>query len=106
METVTVDVTSANGSIVNGGVVAIGVDGQTAYASVHNGQATATFATGLLDVNLWQDLLYSHPLTANYSDSAGGYAASSTGMTVPAIWLDYLLTLLAVDIGQLTQLQS
>jgi hypothetical protein len=106
LETVTVDVASANGSIVNEGVVTIQVDGQTSYASVHSGQATATFATGLLDLSLWQDLLFSHPLTAGYSDSARGFAASGAGTMIEAIWIDYLMTLLAVDIGQLTQLQS
>ncbi len=106
LETVTVDVTSANGSVVNEGVVAIQVDGQTAYVPVHNGVATATFASGLLDINLLTDLISTHPLTASYSDSTGAFASSGTSTSLPAIWIDYFLTLLAVDIGQLTQLQS
>jgi hypothetical protein len=105
LETVTVDVT-AGGFTVNEGVVAISVDGQTAFASVHNGVATATFATGLFDLNLLPDLIFTHPLTASYSDSAGTFASSSANTTLPAIWIDFLLTMLALDIGQLNQAQG
>jgi hypothetical protein len=106
VETVTVDVTSVNGYVVNEGVVAISVDGQTDFAPVHNGVATATFATGLFDTSLLTDLVFSHPLTVSYSDGAGTFASSSASTTEPAIWIDFLLTMLALDIGQLDQLQG
>jgi hypothetical protein len=99
LETVTVDVLNPNGYPVNEGVVAIQVDGQTAYAPVHNGVATATFATGLFDLALFADLLFGHPLTASYSDSAATFGPSSASTTVPAIWFDFFLTLLALDGG-------
>jgi hypothetical protein len=102
LETITVDVT-AGGFTVNEGVVAISVDGQTAFAPVHNGVATATFATGLFDLNLLPDLIFTHPLTASYIDSAGTFASSNANTTLPAIWIDFLLTMLALDIGQLNQ---
>jgi hypothetical protein len=106
LETVTVDVSSAGGFTVNEGVVAISVDGQTAFAPVHNGVATATFATGLFDLGLLPDLIFTHPLTASYSDSAGTFASSGANTTLPAIWIDFLLTMLAIDLGQLNQVQG
>jgi len=101
LETVTVDGTSANGPVVNKGVVAIQVDGQAVYILVHNGVATAAFATGLLDLSVGQALLLSHPLTVSYGDRTGAFAASGANTTLPAIWIDYLLTLLAADIGHI-----
>ncbi len=106
VETVTVDVNSVNGSVINEGVVAIQVDGKTAFAPVHNGVATATFATGLLDLGLLNDLVFAHPLTASYFDSSNAFATSGTSTTLPAIWIDFLLSLLASDIVQVNQLQS
>jgi len=105
LETVTADVTNVNGFNVNEGVVTFQVNGQTILAPVHNGVATATFATGLLDFALWPYLLFPHPLTASYSDSSGVFAPSGTGITVQAIWIDYFLTLLAMELQGLNQLQ-
>jgi hypothetical protein len=105
IETVYADVTNANGYLVNEGVVTFQVDGQTIYAPVHNGVATATFATGLLDLSLWQDLLFSHPLTASYGDGSGVFAPSGTGTSLPAIWLDFFLSLLSAQLRRVNQLQ-
>jgi hypothetical protein len=102
---VVIDVTSSNGSVVDEGVVTIQCDGQTIFAPVHNGVATATFATGLLDLNALPELIFAHPLTATYSDSSGLFGGSSTSLTEPAIWIDFLLTLLASQLKALNQLQ-
>lgn len=90
LETVTVGVTSTSGYTVNEGVVAIQVDGQTVLAPVVNGVATATVATSMLDFGLWMDLLFNHPLTANYSDSGTNvFATSGASMNLPPILLDF-----------------
>lgn len=105
LETVTADVVNTNGYLVNEGVVTFQVNGQTVFASVHNGVATATFATGLFDLSVLTDLLFPHPLTAGYSDSSGVFAPSGTGTIVPAIWIDFFLSLLSSSFNGLTQLQ-
>jgi hypothetical protein len=106
LETVSADVTNINGFAVNEGIVAFQVNGQTLYAPVVNGVATVTFSTGLLDLNDLNDYLFSHPLTASYSDSKGIFAPSGSGLDVPAIWIDFLMSLLTTQLRQLTQLQS
>ena len=70
LETVTAQITNPNGFVVNEGVVTFQVNGQTIVAPVHNGVATVTFATGLLDFSNWFSLFFPHSLTASYSDSA------------------------------------
>jgi hypothetical protein len=41
-------------------------------------------------------------LTASYGDSTGIFAPSGAGLTEPAIWIDFFMSLLA---QQLTQFQ-
>ncbi|MHB1426202.1 MAG: choice-of-anchor Q domain-containing protein [Gemmataceae bacterium] len=106
LETVTVDVTNPNGFVVNQGVVTFQVNGQTVVSAVHNGVAVASIATGLFDFGALYDLLFPHTLTAGFSDSLGGFAMSGTGTTVPAIWIDFLFSLLASQSLALTQLQT
>ncbi len=106
LETVTADVTNINGYVVNGGIVTFQVNGQTLFAPVVNGVATVTFSTGLLDLNDLNDYLFSHPLTASYSDSKGIFAPSGSGLSVPAIWIDYFMSLLTSQLRELTQLQT
>ncbi len=103
LETVFASVSNPNGYPVNEGFVTFQVDGQTVVAPVVNGVATATVATGLLDFSVLNDLLFSHALTASYSDSSGIFAPSGAGITEPAIWIDYFMSLLA---QQLTQFQG
>jgi hypothetical protein len=103
METVTVDVTNPNGFVVNEGVVTFQVNGQTVTAPVVNGVATVTVATGLFDFGALFELFFPHSLTANFNDTTNTFAPSGTATTVPAIWLDFFLTLLAGN--ELTQLQ-
>lgn len=98
METVTVAVASANGSVVNEGVVAIQVDGQTVFAPVVNGMATATVATSLFDLNVLIDLFFPHLLTATYTDSSGTFTGSSAFDTVPAILWDFFMAELALQL--------
>ncbi len=105
LETVTADVTNINGYVVNEGVVTFQVNGQTIFAPVHNGVATATFATGLLDLSVWPDLFFTHPLTASYNDSSTVFAPSGTATSVPAIWIDFFLSLLSSQLRGLNQLQ-
>jgi len=105
LETVTAEVTNANGFVVNEGVVTFQVNGQTIFAPVHNGVATATFATGLLDLSVWPDLLFTHPLTASFSDSSSIFAPSGTATSVAAIWIDFFLSLLSAQLRGLNQLQ-
>ena len=105
LQTVTVDVTNPNGYAVNRGVVAISDDGQTQYASVVNGVASATFAAGLLDFNILFDLFFSHPLTVSYGDSSGVFSPSSTVAVLPPILLDFFTFLIAEQYQQLTQYQ-
>jgi hypothetical protein len=99
METVTVAVTTPNGAAVSGGVAAIQVDGQTVFASVSNGMAAATVATGLFDVSLLTDLFFAHPLTAGYSDRTGTYKDSSAGASVPSILLDFIFSVIAQELA-------
>jgi hypothetical protein len=103
LETIEVSVTNPNGFTVNEGNVTFQVDGQTMVAPVVNGMATVTVATGLLDFSALNDLLFSHPLTASYSDGSGLFAPSGAGLSEPAIWIDFFVSLLA---QQLTQFQS
>jgi hypothetical protein len=105
LETVVINVTNSDGFVVDEGVVTIQCDGQTIFAPVHNGVATATFATGLLDLNALPELIFAHPLTATYSDVFGVFAGSVATLTEPAIWIDFLLTLLATQLKGLNQLQ-
>jgi len=106
LETVTADVTNSNGYIVNEGIVTFQVNGQTLFAPVVNGVATVTFTTSLLDFADLNDYLFAHPLTASYSDSTGVFAPSGNGLDVPAIWFDFLLSLLTSQLQELTQFQS
>ncbi len=106
LETVAAAVTNINGYVVNEGVVTFQVNGQTLVAPVVNGIATVTFATSLLDPNDLNDYLFSHPLTASYSDSSGIFAPSGAGTSVPAIWIDFLMSLLASQLRELTQFQT
>jgi hypothetical protein len=106
VETVTVDVTSASGAVVNEGVVAIQVDGQTVFAPVVGGVATASVSTSLLDFALWPDLLFAHTLTAIYNDGTGAFDSSSTSLTLPPILLDFFLFELALQLAPLNQLQG
>ncbi|MHB1425399.1 MAG: beta strand repeat-containing protein [Gemmataceae bacterium] len=106
LETVTVDVTNSSGYVVNEGVVAIQVNGQTVYAPVHDGVATASVATGLLDFSVIMDLLFSHSLTASYGDSANIFAPSGAGSTLAPILLDFFLYEIAQQFQQLTQFQN
>jgi hypothetical protein len=103
LETIVVGVTNPNGYTVNEGVVTFQVDGQTVTAPVVNGVATATVATGLLDIGALNDLLFSHPLSASYGDSLGVFTPSGAGLTEPAIWIDFFFSQLAL---QMTQFQS
>jgi hypothetical protein len=102
LETIVVGVTNPNGFTINEGIVTFQVDGQTVTAPVHSGVAAVTVATGLLDFSVLNDLLFSHPLSVNYSDSSGIFTPSGAGLTEPAIWIDFLMSLLA---QQLTQTQ-
>ncbi len=102
-ETVTVNVTNINGFAVNEGIVTFQVNGKTLFAPVVNGVATVTFDTSLLDFNDLNDYLFSHPLTASYSDSSGIFAPSGSGISVPAIWIDFFMSLLSSQILELNQ---
>jgi hypothetical protein len=105
-ETVTVDVTNGNGFVVNEGVVTFQVNGQTLTAPVVNGVAKIIFDTSLVDPNELDEYLFSHPLTASYSDGSGIFASSGAGESVPAIWIDFLLSLLASQLQELNQTQT
>jgi hypothetical protein len=91
LETITVAVTNPSGVVVDKGVAAIQVDGQTVYAAVQDGVATATVATGLLDFSLWMDLLFAHTLTASYSEGIGAFGSSSASTSAAPILLDFFL---------------
>jgi hypothetical protein len=101
LETVMIAVTNPNGAAVNEGVATIQVDGQTVYASVQNGIATATIATGVLDVSLLADVLSAHPLTVSYSDGKGTFGTSGASTSVPPILLDFLFFELAQELALL-----
>jgi hypothetical protein len=105
-ETVTVHVANPNGVPVTKGAVAIQVDGQTVYATVVNGQATATVVSGLLDFSLLFDLFFPHPLSASYSDGTGTFLSSNTSTTVPPILLDFFLFEIAQELAPLSQFQN
>jgi hypothetical protein len=102
-ETVTVAVTNPNGVTVTKGNVILQVNGQTIFAPVINGMATATFTTSFFDMNDLIDLFFSHPVTATYTDIGGPFLTSSTSDTVPAILLDFFVSMLAQQLGPLSQ---
>ena len=106
METVTAHVSSANGALVNGGIVTFQVNGQTIVAPVVNGTATVTLATGLLDPAVLIDLFFAHPLTASFTDNGGSFGSSSTVDTLPPILLDFFLYKLALQLAPLNQFQQ
>jgi len=83
--------------------VILQVNGQTIIAPVVNGVATATFTTSFFDMNDLIDLLFSHPLTATYTDNGGPFLTSSTFDTVPAILLDFFVSLLAQQLAPVSQ---
>jgi hypothetical protein len=87
-ETITARVTGANGQPVPSGVVRISDNGQTVYASLNNGIATAvvTFA-------LFSEMPNPHTVTAFFGGSSG-FGASSTSATAPNTMLDYFFQLL------------
>ncbi|MHB1571761.1 MAG: putative Ig domain-containing protein, partial [Solirubrobacteraceae bacterium] len=105
VETVTVDVTNPNGYAVDEGYVTLQVDGQTVYAPVINGVATATVATSLFDFGALFDLFFAHSLTVAYNDGSGNFGPSSASTEVPSILLDFFTFLIAEQYQQLTQYQ-
>jgi hypothetical protein len=106
LETVTVDVTSSTGFAVNEGIVTFQVNGKTLTAPVIHGVATVTFSTSLVDLNELDEYFFAHPLTASYSDSKGIFAPSGSGEAVPAIYIDFILSLLASQLRGLDQFQT
>ena len=95
----------AAGDLINEGIVTFQVNGQTMAAAVHNGIATVTFATPMLDFAFLVDLLFAHTLSAGYSDAGGSFGPSGTALTEAAILFDFFNFLLAQELAQLTQFQ-
>ncbi len=104
-ETVTAQVTNPQGIPINTGVIAFQVNGQTVFAPVVNGFATATIVTSLLDMNLTILLndFFTHGLDAVYSDPAGIFGSSGSSVSEPGMLFDYLLFLESISFGSLAQ---
>jgi hypothetical protein len=105
VETVTARVTDLSGHLLSEGIVTFQVNGQTKVAAVHNGIATVTFTTSMLDFSVLVDLFFSHTLAATYTDVGGLFGPSNTAITEPAILFDFLDFLLATEFGGLVQFQ-
>ncbi len=104
-ETVTAEVTNPQGIPINEGVVAFQVNGQTVFAPVVNGVASATIVTSMFDLDLTILLndFFTHALDAVYSDPAGIFGSSGSSVSEPGMLFDYLLFLESTSFGSLAQ---
>jgi hypothetical protein len=87
-ETLTARVVGANGQPVPAGTVRFYDNGQTVYASLHNGIATA-----VITFSLFSEMPNPHTVTAFFG-GGGGFGASSTSATAPNTMLEYFFQML------------
>jgi hypothetical protein len=103
-EAVLVHVTDAAGVPVTQGEVTFRVNDQVVIAPVVNGYALATIATPLLDFGILLDLVFAHPLSADFTNG-GPFGDSSTGTTVPGLIIDFFFSQIALELQHLNQAQ-
>jgi hypothetical protein len=92
-ETLTAVTRDANGHPANSGIVQFTDGGISATAPIINGVATVT-----LNIPLFAENPFAHPIALGYSDNAGNFFANTGVSTIDQTIMDFLLQILALEL--------